>query len=55
MYYDFSKIDGYNCPVKIVISRRGLGKTFGKLKMCTERFVTKQNRFIYVVETGERL
>lgn len=53
MYYDFSKIDGYNCPVKIVISRRGLGKTFGKLKMCTERFITKGNRFIYVVETGE--
>lgn len=53
MYYDFSKIDGYNCPVKIVISRRGLGKTFGKLKMCAERFVTKGDRFIYVVETGE--
>ena len=53
MYYDYSKIDSYHCPIKIVVSRRGLGKTFGKLKMCTERFVTKQNRFIYVVETGE--
>lgn len=53
MWYDFTKIDGYNCPVKIVVSRRGLGKTFGKLKYCTERFVTKKSRFIYVVETGE--
>lgn len=53
MYYDFSKIDGYDCPVKIVISRRGLGKTFGKLRSATERFVTSGKRFIYVVETGE--
>lgn len=53
MYYDYSKIDSYKCPVKIVVSRRGLGKTFGKLKMVTERFVTDGSRFIYVVETGE--
>lgn len=53
MYYNFSKIDGYNCPVKIIVSRRGLGKTFGKLKCFTERYVTKGERFIYVVETGE--
>ena len=53
MYYDFSKIDGYNCPVKIVISRRGLGKTFGKIKCFVERFVTRLDRFIYVVETDE--
>lgn len=53
MYYDYSKIDSYKCPIKLVISRRGLGKTFGKIKMCTERFITKGYRFIYVVETGE--
>lgn len=53
MYYDFTKIDGYKCPVKIVISRRGLGKTFGKVKMLFERFITKGYRFIYVVETDE--
>jgi hypothetical protein len=53
MYYDYSKIDSYHCPIKLVVSRRGLGKTFGKLKMCTERYVTKKYRFIYVVETGE--
>lgn len=53
MYYNYSKIDSYKCPIKIVLSRRGLGKTFGKLKMCVEKFLTKQNRFVYVVETGE--
>lgn len=52
-YYDYSKIDAYPCPIKIVVSRRGLGKTFGKLKMAFERFVTKHYKFIYVVETGE--
>lgn len=53
MYYNYSKMDSYHCPIKIVVSRRGLGKTFGKLKTYTERFVTSKKRFIYIVETGE--
>ena len=53
MYYDYSKIDGYQCPVKIIISQRGLGKTFGKLKSCVEKFLDKSERFIYIVEKGE--
>lgn len=53
VYYNSSKIDSYPCPVKIVVSRRGLGKTFGKIKKYTERFLTKGHKFIYVVETGE--
>lgn len=53
MYYDYSKIDSYNCPIKIVVSRRGLGKTFGKIKMCAEKNVISGRRFIYVVETDE--
>lgn len=53
IYYDYSKIDGYDCPIKIVVSRRGLGKTFGKIRKCTERYITNRRRFIYVVETGE--
>lgn len=55
MYYDWTKIDGYRCPVKIVISRRGLGKTFGKVKKSVEDFITKSHRFIYVVETDEMI
>ena len=53
MYYNYSKMDSYHCPIKIVVSRRGLGKTFGKLKTYTEKFVTSGKRFIYIVETGE--
>ena len=53
MYYNYSKMDSYHCPIKIVVSRRGLGKTFGKLKSYTEKFVTSHKRFIYIVETGE--
>lgn len=53
IYYNWSKIESYKCPIKIVVARRGIGKTFAKLKMCAEKFVTKGERFIYVVETGE--
>lgn len=53
MYYDYSKIDGYQCPIKIIVSQRGLGKTFGKIKTSTQQFVDKGYRFIYIVETGE--
>ena len=55
MYYDYSVIDGYHCPVKIVVSRRGLGKTFGKVKSFVEKFLTKGEKFIYVVETGDMI
>lgn len=53
IWYDYSKLDSYNCPVKIVVSRRGLGKTFGRIKRYVREFVFTANRFIYVVETGE--
>lgn len=52
-WYDYSKINSYHCPVVIVVSMRGLGKTFGKLKQYVQEFLTKNSRFIYVVETGE--
>lgn len=53
IYYDWSKIEGFHCPVKIVVGQRGLGKTFAKVKGACERFITKSERFIYVVETGD--
>lgn len=52
-YYDWSKIEGYKCPVKIVVGQRGLGKTFGKIKKSIENFLTDGERFIYIVETGD--
>lgn len=53
LHYNWSKIDSYKCPVKIVVSRRGLGKTFGKVKMSTEKNVNSNKRFVYVVETDD--
>lgn len=53
MYYNFSKIDSYRCPVKIVLAQRGIGKTFAKVKKGIETYITKGTRFIYVVETGD--
>ena len=52
-WIDFRKLDGYQCPCKIAVGRRGLGKTFGKKRKAIERFVTKGERFVYIVETGE--
>jgi len=58
MHYDWSKIEGYQCPVKIVVGQRGLGKTFPKVKQATEKVALriknkKRGKFIYVVETGD--
>ena len=53
MYYDYRKIEGYNAPINVIISKRGLGKTFGRVLKCVRRFYEKKIRFIYVVETDE--
>lgn len=53
IYIDFRKLDGFQCPCKIAVGRRGLGKTFGKKRKYIEQFVTGGHRFVYIVETGE--
>lgn len=53
MYYDYRIIDGFNAPINVVISKRGLGKTFGRVIRCIKRFKEIKKRFIYVVETEE--
>lgn len=53
VYLNLCKLDSYPCPIKLVVGRRGLGKTFPLVKRFAERFVTKGYKFIYVVETGE--
>lgn len=55
IYYNFSKIDSYKAPVRLVISRRGLGKTFGSIKKAVREFVKTHRRFIYVVENLEQV
>lgn len=53
IYYDYSKVDGYSAPIKIVVGPRGVGKTFGKKRKAIEKMITNTRRFIYVVESGE--
>lgn len=52
-FYNYRKIEGYNAPINVVISMRGLGKTFGRILRDFRKFTTKKRRFIYVVETEE--
>lgn len=53
IHYVWREIDSYNLPLEIVVSRRGLGKTFGKVKFVLNEFVTKGFTFVYVVENLE--
>ena len=53
MYYNYRKIDGTKAPIRIILSRRGLGKTFGAVFKAVKKFVSKGKRFVYVVETLE--
>lgn len=55
MYYNYRKIDGYNAPINVIISRRGLGKTFGRVRRCLFNFMNKDKTFIYVVETEDMI
>lgn len=53
LHYYWRDIDSYNLPLEIVISKRGLGKTFGKVKEAMNRFVEIGHEFCYVVENLE--
>lgn len=53
MYYSFRKIDSYNTPVRLILARRGIGKTFGILKKAFRLFRDTGKRLIYVVETDD--
>ena len=55
MYYNYREIDGYQTPIRVILSRRGLGKTFGALMKCVRKHVTTGKRFVYVVETEEMI
>lgn len=53
VYYNYRTIDGYNAPINVIISKRGLGKTFGRVRRSIFRFMCKERQFIYVVETED--
>jgi len=51
MFYNWRLIEGYNSPIIVVISKRGLGKTFGVVFKVLRKFVKTGKRFVYVVDT----
>lgn len=54
VYYDWSIVEGYDAPVNVVLAKRGIGKTFGRvLNRGIRRFEKFKSRFIYVVETED--
>lgn len=53
MYYDYRIIDGYGAPIVVIVAKRGIGKTFGRVIRAIKRFKEHSRRFIYVVETED--
>ena len=53
-WINWRSIEGNNASVYVIISQRGLGKTFGKVKDSISDFLDNNtNRFVYVVETKD--
>lgn len=52
--YDWRTLDGYQCPIRVAVGRRGLGKTFTKvLAFLRSCYASGVDRFVYVVENDE--
>ena len=48
MYYDYDKISSYNATFNMIITNRGFGKTYGAKKRAINKFLKKDEQFIYV-------
>ena len=53
MYYNHRELEGYNAPINVVLAKRGIGKTFGRVLKRMRKFYQNGDRFIYVVETED--
>lgn len=51
LFYNWRIIEGFNAPITVVISKRGLGKTFGVVFKVFKKFVKTGKRFVYIVDT----
>ena len=47
-YYDYDKVLGYGATFNFLVTSRGLGKTYGSIKMCIKDFLKNGNEFIYL-------
>ena len=48
MWYDYAKILTYNAFMNYLIGERGVGKTYGASKFCINRFINKDEEFVYI-------
>lgn len=54
-FYNWTKADSYNCPIRGAIGKRGIGKTFGPFKASMIDACKYGYGFIYVVENKEQV
>ena len=47
-YYDYDKILGFNATFNFLVTSRGLGKTYGAIKLCVKDFLKNGNQFVYL-------
>jgi hypothetical protein len=47
-YYDYDKVLGYGATFNFLVTSRGLGKTYGAIKLCVKDFLKNGNEFIYL-------
>lgn len=55
IYYDWAKTLTYNAQFNMIISMRGLGKTYGIRKKAVKDFLKDGSKFVEVVRTREML
>lgn len=55
VYYDWQKTYTYNAKVNIIISARGLGKTYGARKQAIKDFIKDGSKFVEIVRYKENL
>lgn len=48
MYYNYGRILSYNAFLNFLIGERGVGKTFGAVKMVTNLYLKKKEQFAYI-------
>lgn len=46
-WYNYDKINSYNCCFNFILTNRGFGKSYGSKKMAIRNFIKKGEQFIY--------
>lgn len=55
LYYNLNKIKSYNRFINIIISSRGVGKTYAMKKEVITNFIKRKKQFIYIRRTGTQI